>query len=77
MKVTIPVILFISSAQSYKIGNGDVKWTDMPYGPYFKEFDPLSERAAGRPNDSNFRKPDYKDMAGANTGTLNKRQSLL
>ena len=48
----------------------------MPYGPYFKEFDPLSERANGRPSDDNFRKPEYKDAAGANTGTLNKRQSL-
>ena len=46
----------------------------MPYGPYFKEFDP-NQRAYGRPPDSNFKKPEYKDMAGAKTGTLH--QSLF
>ena len=47
----------------------------MPYGPYFRTFDPTSQRAFGRPPDSNFNKPAYKDMAGAHTGTLH--QSLV
>ena len=74
MKLSLAVCLLISSSQSLKLENRDIQWTDMPYGPYFKEFDP-NQRAYGRPPDSNFKKPEYKDMAGANTGTLH--QSLV
>ena len=53
----------------------DIEYLEKPYGPYFKITDPLNDRAQGRPSDDNFKKPVYKDMSGAHTGTLG--QSLV
>ena len=69
MKISLAALLLISSSQSLKLEHRDLEWTDMSYGPYYRNVDP-NQKAFGRPPDSNFKKPEYKDMSGAHTGTL-------